>query len=256
MARAVICSPATASFSLSTCGPSGTDGNDGMAVSIALPLTATRTNTQYSGQHQSADEATVHADACSESIDIGLAYDTHSRQACHVLRINRVLAMQLWLNLASFAQRRGQSRSLALLALLSLLVSMRAAPAAPSFDCRRAHSPIYVAICSSKRLSRLDMMLGNVFKARILRLSGDDKSIAVAAQRQWITVRDRNCGAMDGADMVNCIATMTSLRLTKQRKAISSDRVAPDDPVVPDDPVEPRMPTKVSPECRMYPDLC
>ena len=170
----------------------------------------------------------------------------------------RLKATAMYLEITRFARPGQESRKsrrirVALIVLLAPLLKTQAAFAGPSFDCRRAHSPIYLAICSSKAHSRLDKKLGNTFKARILRLSCDDKSIAVAAQRQWVVVRDRNCGAMDEPEMDQCIARMTSLRTTKLKKAMDSDQVVTD---YPDEPAEPTLPVNASPECRMYPDLC
>jgi len=82
-----------------------------------------------------------------------------------------------------------------------------AAPAGPSFDCRKASTPTEKAICVAPDLARLDGALGRQFaKARTL-ASIAKRRMLVDEQRGWLGRRDA-CG-----DKADCLRPLMQKRL-------------------------------------------
>lgn len=72
-----------------------------------------------------------------------------------------------------------------------------------SFDCRRAQTPIEVAICSTDELADADAELGRVFRRAVV-----DRPAVRAEQVRWIRERNAKCGA-DPACLVQTIRGRT-----------------------------------------------
>ncbi|MEC3859714.1 lysozyme inhibitor LprI family protein [Mesobacterium sp. TK19101] len=81
---------------------------------------------------------------------------------------------------------------------------------APGYDCRRATTTLEHAICGHDILARQDQMLLQTYRGAKTR-----GAQAVQYQGDWIRWREQTCGAMSGADMLQCIGKATDDRIAQ-----------------------------------------
>lgn len=81
----------------------------------------------------------------------------------------------------------------------------------PSFDCRKAITPVERAICGDPALAAIDRELGRAFSDR-LAVSGDQRQAVLTEQREWLRERDQNC-----QDQVSCLTNWTNDRIAALR---------------------------------------
>ncbi len=81
-------------------------------------------------------------------------------------------------------------------ALKSVIRSDWRAPQA-SFDCHKAGSPIEHAVCADAALARLDRQVAEAYQMKLRNAYEDKAKLAVRqAQRDWLALRDKACGAV------------------------------------------------------------
>jgi uncharacterized protein len=78
--------------------------------------------------------------------------------------------------------------------------------AIPSFDCRTAKQESEIAICSNRRLARLEASLANLYFKMINGLPPEEKEKLRMQQRAWLKYRD----SCKGADIVDCLLVGTA----------------------------------------------
>jgi uncharacterized protein len=115
----------------------------------------------------------------------------------------------------SLIESRARKRAVALLlgVLLSLATSALRAqpgPSGPSFDCRKAWTPIEHAICNDSTLAQWDAEMARLYRAAS-RAQGNSQAL-IADQRRWIMAREQ-CATRRN-EMNSCI-----LEATKKRAA-------------------------------------
>jgi uncharacterized protein YecT (DUF1311 family) len=77
--------------------------------------------------------------------------------------------------------------------------SVEAAPMyKTSYDCTKAKEEHEQAICYVPELAKLDVRLDAAYKKRLAKLSASEKNELIAAQRQWITARNKKCTIYKG----------------------------------------------------------
>ena len=93
----------------------------------------------------------------------------------------------------------------------------------PSFDCKRATSPVALMLCNDRELMHLDALMGELY--RMMRQhEGGRQSTLLAAQRAWIVERDMRCRASAVANAATCISEMTMARMDELLKANGTPR--------------------------------
>jgi uncharacterized protein YecT (DUF1311 family) len=90
---------------------------------------------------------------------------------------------------------------------------MRANPLAPlaSFDCEKAESATEKAICSDAAVARLDRRVADAYAWRLAWAQEEEKAGFKQAQRDWLTARDKSCGATENLN--SCLTEQYSARL-------------------------------------------
>lgn len=86
--------------------------------------------------------------------------------------------------------------------LLALYASAASAPAAPSFDCRKATTPVEKEICARKRLGDLDRAMAKAYPNALARLGEDPEAVAAlkTSQRLFLTTRNAEFSPRVGND--------------------------------------------------------
>lgn len=83
-----------------------------------------------------------------------------------------------------------------------------------SFDCAKASSPVEKALCADRDLAAADRRLAAAFKATVKR-AGANRGSLVAAQREWLARRDRDCGGQ--SEPQRCLMAAYGRRLLALR---------------------------------------
>jgi uncharacterized protein len=66
-----------------------------------------------------------------------------------------------------------------------------------SFDCHTSESPIERAVCADAALARLDRQVAEAYQTKLRNAYEDKDKIATRqAQRDWLALRDKACGAV------------------------------------------------------------
>jgi len=118
----------------------------------------------------------------------------------------------------------------------------------PSFNCATNRAPDESTICSSAKLSRLDVEMSSLYFTLRDELGASQRSLLREAQRYWLG-RRAACGAS-----VNCIAGLYAARIP-QLNAIVTGTPAP--PMPPSQtPPPPVHPGGTSDACIVFKSLC
>lgn len=102
------------------------------------------------------------------------------------------------------------------LPLLGLLALPAAPPAAAQgIECSRARGPLETALCASPALLAQDRAMGEAYRAALARAGADEAAATAlrAAQRQWVTTRDRNCANRPRPQLEACLREAYAARL-------------------------------------------
>jgi uncharacterized protein YecT (DUF1311 family) len=81
---------------------------------------------------------------------------------------------------------------MALPAIAALCLSAQAALAAPSFDCRKATTPVEKEICAKKRLGDIDRAMAKAYPNALARLGEDPNAVAAVKASQRLFLMTRN----------------------------------------------------------------
>ncbi|MFT4096662.1 MAG: lysozyme inhibitor LprI family protein, partial [Rhodoblastus sp.] len=98
---------------------------------------------------------------------------------------------------------------------------------AQSFDCSKAAPPIETAICASASLRAQDNALAGAYARAQYALREDAHALDLLkqAQRQWISVRNRDC-ARAGDKVADCLTSAYATRLGEIGKALGAQQTA------------------------------
>lgn len=64
----------------------------------------------------------------------------------------------------------------------------------PSFDCHKAQTPLERAICSDVKLGHADIVLSRVYSRTLQNSEGNDKSVLLKSEKQWLKAVPVQCG--------------------------------------------------------------
>jgi uncharacterized protein len=112
--------------------------------------------------------------------------------------------------------RRLPSRLPRALPVLALLAGLAPPPAAAQgIECSRARGPVETALCASPALLAEDRAMGEAYRAALARAGADEAAASAlrAAQRQWVTTRDRNCANRPRPQLEACLREAYGARL-------------------------------------------
>ena len=89
----------------------------------------------------------------------------------------------------------------------------------PSFDCAKTQTDIERALCSDRKLARLDRWVADEY-ARVLSLRTDPKKKQQArqAQRVWLGERNARCGNKSGVALTGCLRPVYAARLAALKR--------------------------------------
>ena len=107
-----------------------------------------------------------------------------------------------------------------ILITLFIISIIPASAAGPSFDCKKAGSPLEIAICKSPELMTLDLELSELYKSK------KDQEDEKALQKAWVKVRNEKCS---GAGIEACLKEKYSTRIA-QLKQLPQSTPAVSDP--------------------------
>ncbi len=96
-----------------------------------------------------------------------------------------------------------------------------AAQTGPSFDCRKATTPVERAICAKDELAKADRDMAAAYGALEARLSADAKDHLVKDQTRWLLNRNRLCTGSE-EDVVRCLGERYRAR-TGNLSALAAD---------------------------------
>jgi uncharacterized protein YecT (DUF1311 family) len=71
---------------------------------------------------------------------------------------------------------------------------IHAQPAGPSFDCRKATTPVEKLICSDPTLGDLDRKMAETFRRALEKAPAVDRDAILKRQRRWLQARGNACG--------------------------------------------------------------
>lgn len=96
-------------------------------------------------------------------------------------------------------------------------------PVGPSFDCKKADSPIAQLLCLDGELMHMDALMGRLYRMLRVKLANDSekRGALVRSQRNWIAQRDAKCPLTFGEVLykeksraaARCVSEQTMLRM-------------------------------------------
>lgn len=110
------------------------------------------------------------------------------------------------------------------LATTSVLAQSGHSAIAQQLNCDRPQGDVQVRSCIRLRYEASDKRLNEVYKQLVAKLSGEERSLLVAAQLGWIKLRDNNCefetyrsrrGTGYRGFLNECLDRMTKARTTE-----------------------------------------
>lgn len=116
--------------------------------------------------------------------------------------------------------------ALLLLALSLAPAAAFAAAAGPSFDCRRAATPVEHEICRKPQLAAFDRRIADLYAQALGLLDAEDAGQLRADQKTWLKFRD-DCNYQTPAnphartDVEGCLADVLASRVSELQKAVA-----------------------------------
>jgi len=86
----------------------------------------------------------------------------------------------------------------------------------PSFDCKKAATPVEHALCADLTLSRLDRDAADVYRQKQRYADANSKAALLKDQRDWLAARGKAC---TGGNLVPCLTKLYRDRLVVLNKA-------------------------------------
>jgi len=107
--------------------------------------------------------------------------------------------------------------------LILFLVFPDISLAQASFNCSMARTIVEHAICSSKEISDLDRILGDIYSSKRGRLRDNDRRSFTESQRAWIVERDGRCVSGRRANLA-CLSEAYRARIAEISTAIPGSK--------------------------------
>ena len=88
-------------------------------------------------------------------------------------------------------------------------------------NCGDMDTQMEINLCAAKEFAKADQNLNTIYKKVISKLSSEEKSFLIAAQKSWIVVRDNHCSIYtklyEGGSMMPLMVNTCKTELTQNR---------------------------------------